>query len=335
MNRRGFVKNSLITAFGVSILPGSIELEEANMLLKAYAAHFVAQQPLDFRRAWEKQLDQVKLNKLGLYGLTGVDGRVIFEYNSQSKTLNCLSPIHIFRRQVVRPWVFQALQEAADRGLSTNGNEMIYDSVSKGIFVRRTFAQSPVPKKDFIKVCDRVMKTGDIWSKKHFLPALDAFYARNAPPDSATARSGDFRATLVLAEDEAAFKDVWDRPVTAREPAIWTLKQITAGKSVYAFVLFSGCIPKAAIGCSVEASFEILRPDDSSFLKVPAISVWKGQAPPAKHLQMSNQSLEVIIDKKEPPGIYRIRSEVCDKGNNRCVVLELSFQIGTNNPDPK
>jgi len=101
---------------------GSIELAEANALLKAYAAHFVEQQPREFRRAWKDQVDQVKLSESGLYALTGVDGRVVIEYLPDSKILHCLSSIHSFRG-VVRPWIFRALQEAAARGVSTNGAE--------------------------------------------------------------------------------------------------------------------------------------------------------------------------------------------------------------------
>ncbi len=92
----------------------------------------------------------------------------------------------------------------------------------------------------------RVMKTGERWRRQHFLPALDEFYARHAPPASAAARSGDFRATLVLAEDKAAFQDVRDRPTMTREPAIRTLDHVTVGEPVHAFVLFSGCVPDAA-----------------------------------------------------------------------------------------
>jgi len=310
---------------------GSIELAEANALLKAYAAHFVEQQPREFRRAWKDQVDQVKLSESGLYALTGVDGRVVIEYLPDSKILHCLSSIHSFRG-VVRPWIFRALQEAAARGVSTNGAELIYDSESKAIFVRETFVDSPVREKDFIKTCDRVMKTGERWGREHFLPALNAFYAHYAAPVSATARSGDFRATLVLAEDKAAFQDVWDRPATAREPAVWTLDRIAIGVPVFAFVLFSGCTPDAAGHILIEASFEILRPDGSSLVSVQAIPIWSGLPPPAGHLQMSEKSLEIAFDEEEPPGSYRIRSKVCDRGSQHCVELSLPFELVANRP---
>ncbi len=276
-------------------LRGSIELTEANALLKVYAAHMVDQQPRDLRKAWRGQPDRVKLNEHGLFALTGVDGRVVIEYLPESKTLRCLSSIYSFRG-VVRPWVFRALREAVASGVSTNGAELIYDPVSKAIFVRETFLESPVSKKAFIKTCDRVMKTGERWRRKHFLPALNAFYARHAPPASATARSEDFRATLVLAEDKAAFQDVWDRPTTAKEPAIWTLDHVVVGEPAYAFVLFSGCAPDAAGRCPLVASIEILRPDGSSLVNVPDIPLWNAPPPPVKHLQIAEQSLEIVVE---------------------------------------
>ena len=310
---------------------GAIELSEANALLKAYAGHFVKQQPRDLRSAWKDQVKKVKLSEAGLYVLTGADGRIVFEYLPESKIFHVLSPIHSFRG-VVRPWVVRALQEAADRGVSTNGAELIYDPEAKAIFVRETYVDSPVRKKDFIRTCDRVMKTGDRWSRKHFLPALNAFYARHAPPASATAKSGDFRATLVLAEDKAAFQDVWDRPATAREPAIWTLDRVTIGIPVYAFVLFSGCAPDSTGRCLVEASFEILRPDGSSLVSVPAIPIWNGPPLPAGHLQMAEQSVEIIFDDEEPVGSYRIQGHVNDRGSQRRVELALPFEFVDNRP---
>ena len=318
-------------AFGAPIcssaeLPGSIELTEANVLLKAYAAHMVDQQPRELRKAWRNQVDEVRLNEHGLCALTGVDGRVVFEYLHGLKTLSCLSVIHSFRG-VVRPWVFRALQEAAASGTSTNGAELIYDPVSKAIFVREAFVESPVRQKDFNTTCDRVMRTSERWRGEHFVPALDAYYARYAPPPSATARSEGLRATLLLAEDEAAFQDVWDRPTTAREPAIWTVDQVAVDEPVYAFVLFSGCAPDAAGRCALVASFEILRPDGSSLVSMPEIPLWNGPPPQAENLQMAKQSMEIAFDEKEPLGTYLIRSEVCDRGAQRCVELSLPLEL--------
>ncbi len=311
---------------GSADIPGSIELTEANVLLNTYAAHMVDQQPQDLRQAWKGQLGQVKINEHGFYALTGVDGRIVIEYRPESKTLRCLSMIHSFR-SVVRPWVFRALQEAAAGGVSLNGTELCYDLVSKAVFVFEMFAESPVRKKDFINTCDRVMKTGERWMREHFLPAQNAFFARHAPPDTATARSEDVRATLVLAEDKAGFRDVWDRPTTARLPAIWTLDHVVAGEPAFAFVLFSGCVPDAAGLCSLMASLDILRPDGSSLMSAPDINIWNGPPPPVEHLQIAEQSLEISIDKKEPLGTYHIRGKVCNQGTQRCVEFSLPFEL--------
>ncbi len=310
---------------------GSIELTEANALLKTYAAHMVDQQPREFRKAWKKQLNQVKLNDNGLYGLTGVDGRVVFEYLPEAKTLHCFSVVHSFRR-VVRPWVFRALQEAAAGGVRTNGAELIYDPVAKAILLRETFKKSPVSSRDFLKSCDGVMKTGERWKRDHFLPALNAFYVRYAPPASATARSETFQATLVLAEDKEAFLDVWDRPATARQPAIWTLGQMTAGEAAHAFVLFSDCAPDATALCSLMASFEILRPDGSSRVNVPDVPLWNDSPPPPGHLQVAEQSLEIGFDGVEPLGTYRIRTEICDRGAQNCLELTLPVELVARRP---
>ena len=113
---------------------GNIELREANDLLQAYVARVVTQQPRDIRKAWETKLDQVNLNKHGLYGLTGIHGRIIMEYLPQSKTLHCLAPIHFFRHRPVLAWVIQALKEAVAAGGNTSGAELISDPTSKGIF---------------------------------------------------------------------------------------------------------------------------------------------------------------------------------------------------------
>jgi hypothetical protein len=304
---------------------GSIELEEADQLLRAYARHFVSQQPRELRKAWQGQVDQARLNEHGLYAMTGVDGRIVIEYLPESKTLQCLSSIFSFRG-VVRPWVMRALEEAAASGLSTDDAELFYDPVSKAIFLRETFVQSPVKKKVFIKTCDRVMKAAERWSREHYLPALRAYFARHAPSESATGRAGGFRATLVLTEDKVAFMDVWDRPVTAREPAVWTLDRAFQGQPVFAFVLFSGA-GKEGEACALDASLDIRRPDGTSVAAVKDIPLWRGPAPPATHLQMSEQSLEIAFDDEEPLGVYRIQIEVCDRNESRCVQLSLPLEL--------
>jgi hypothetical protein len=134
---------------------GSIELEEANRLLRAYARHFVDQQPPDLRKAWQGQVGQVELNEHGLFAMTGVDGRIVFEHVAETKSLSCLSSIHSFRG-VVQPWVIRALEEAAASGVSTGDAELFFGPVSKAIFLRETFVQSPLKRKLFIRTCDRV-----------------------------------------------------------------------------------------------------------------------------------------------------------------------------------
>lgn len=310
---------------------GTIELTEANRLLKAHIAHMVDRQPAEFRRVWSKQLHKVKLNQHGLFALTGVNGRIIIEYIDQTKTLNCLSPIHSFRRRVVRPWVFQALKEAADSGVSTGGGDLIYDPLSKGIFVRKTFTRSPLPEGQFIETCDRVMEAGERWRRENFLPALEAYYKRHAPPDSATERIGDFRATLVLMEDKAAFQSVWDRSPRTRQPAIWSLNRVTAGKPAYAFVLFAGCAPASSGQCLLTANFQIQRPDGSLLVGVPDVPLWNGPPPPAGHLQLAGQSLKFSFD-KEPEGTYGLHCEVCNPSAQSCLKLRLPFELATGRP---
>lgn len=171
------------------------------------------------------------------------------------------------------------------------------------------------------------MKTGERWGREHFLPSLNAFYARHVPPASATAMSEDFRATLVLAEDKAAFQDVWDRPPTARQPAIWTLDKVACSETAYAFVLFSGCAPDATGDCLLVASLEVLKSDGSTFVNVPDIPLWKSPPQTPTHLQMAEQSMEIAIDEEEPLGIYNIQCKVCDQNAQHCVELLLPIEL--------
>jgi len=52
---------------------------------------------VDPKEPHPSQLHEVELNEHGLFALTGVDGRVVFEYLPESKTFDCLSTIHSFR----------------------------------------------------------------------------------------------------------------------------------------------------------------------------------------------------------------------------------------------
>jgi hypothetical protein len=129
-----------------------------------------------------------------------------------------------------------------------------------------------------------------------------------------------------LSEDKLAFKDVWDRPFTAREPVVWTLDRALRGQPVFAFVLFSGCADEDQ-ECTIDASLEIYRPDGTPVATVPDILLWRGPAPPATHLQMSEQSLEIGFDDQEPLGVFQIQCQVCERNQNRCVQLSLPLEL--------
>ena len=327
-------------------LAGSISLESANTLLMAYLNHLIGKLPRDMRRWAKPQLYKAKFDEnRGVYWTTRLAEKgIAIEYLHESKTLDCLSPIHsfhddenyltLYKREgnVVWPWVFRALQEYANNGVSTNGAEIIFDPVSFRIYLRKRF-EKPVSKRKFIKACNQVMKVGDHWNRKHIRPALDEYYARHTPPASATAKSKGFRATLVLAEDEVAFRNIWDRPskvgkMNTPQPAIWTLSQVVVEDPIYGFVLFSGCATDPTGHCVITGSFEVIGPDGFSPTVKENVPLWNKSSPPDKHLQAAQKNLEYIFHQQEAiPGAYSIRGKVCDQIAQRCVELSLPLEL--------
>ena len=150
---------------------------------------------------------------------------------------------------------------------------------------------------------------------------------RHVPPASATVRARNFRATVVLTEDASAFQAIWNRPTTVKPPPIRTLNDVTIGKRVCAFVLFSGSTRNAKGDASLKATFDVVRPDGSIVVKSNDIPLWNALAPPETHLQMAQQRWEVVFDEEERPGTYRIRTLVCDQIAENCVELSLPFEL--------
>jgi len=150
---------------------------------------------------------------------------------------------------------------------------------------------------------------------------------RHAPPASATGRAGNFRATVVLTEDDVAFQAVWNRPPTVRHPPIRTLDHATIGKPVCVFVLFSGCARNAKGHGSLKATFDVVRPDGSIVVTANDLPLWSAPAPPETHLQMAQQRWELVFDEEERPGTYRIRAVVCDQNADNSVELSVPFDI--------
>ena len=169
---------------------------------------------------------------------------------------------------------------------------------------------------------DEVLSTGELDGLFETIPA-----DHHPPPSSATGWAANFRATVVLTEDAAAFCDLWRRPTTAGQPPIRTINHVIVGKPVCAFVLFSGCARDAEGGGSVKASFEVVRADGSTVVTANDIPMWNAPAPPETHLQMAEQRWEVVFDEEERPGTLRLRTLVCDQVADLCVELSLPFDF--------
>ncbi len=150
---------------------------------------------------------------------------------------------------------------------------------------------------------------------------------RHVPPASATGRAGNFRATVVLTEDDTAFQAIWYRPATVKPPPIRTLNDVTIGKRVSTFVLISGSARNAKGEASVEATFDIVRPDGSIVLTGNDIPLWNALAPPETHLEMAQTIWRFVFDEEDLPGTYRIQALVCDQIAENCVELSLPFEL--------
>ncbi len=96
---------------------------------------------------------------------------------------------------------------------------------------------------------------------------------------------------------------------------------------MYAYVHFEGAETGSQGGAIVDVSFQIVRPDGSIAADVADVPIWRGEAPPAGHLQIGSNNMSFALDSDEPAGAWSVKATVCDVGAQQCVDLDHPFSL--------
>jgi hypothetical protein len=311
--------------------PGTIDLETADRIIGDYARHVLSGLPRDWREQEEKRWrdDPPRLNPGGIYQLNGPAGRIAFEHDAENRRLLCWAVIHKMRREypligLTREEILTALERAAAR-VGTGGGEVAYEPISDGFFLLRAYDRPPKSARRMAKDLNRLTAAGGKWTRKHYLDAVLSYAKTLRPPESATARDGEFEVTLVLTPD-VRYHHLWHRPPGAVQPLLVSRPEYRPGQEVWAMALFSGATAGDDGSARFEAQYSFVYPNgEEAGSKV--FVFWEGPPPPADHLQMVEERAAIELGPDKSPGDYLARVKVCDVATQRCVTAESAFRV--------
>lgn len=134
-----------------------------------------------------------------------------------------------------------------------------------------------------------------------------------------------FGGHLVVVSDPQGFIKEWLKPETPRIHQAFFARR---GEALGAFVLFAGCQPDVHGICNAEVDYTIYNPDGSLLAERKGQPLWKDEAPPAPIIQLSRAILSFTLEKKDPPGQYKVKAKVRDLNADISFELETKFWLG-------
>ncbi len=253
-------------------------------------------------------------------------GMLEFEYDAERGALIVRTAIHRYRgRQQGHGLSFEQISEAVQRyakdGASLGGGRLDTAPKLDGVFLRRDFVGPPRSARQFARQVDDLVKAANRWFRKHYLRALEAYAPTLAPPASATAETGGFRATLALTDNPELYARIWSRPPGALQPRHISVHEAKPGTEL---VLAIHIVAPAADSeglARVEATTRLLGPDGVERGTPSEVVLWHKPPPPAGHFQLTDWPSGVGFAATEPEGSFRVLAEVCDRVAERCVQL--------------
>ena len=253
-------------------------------------------------------------------------GILEFEYDGERGALIVRAAIHRYRgRQQGHGLSFEQIAAAVHRygtdGASLGGGRLDTAPKLDGVFLRRDFVGPPPSARQFARRVDALVKAANRWSRKDYLKALRAYALTLAPPASASAEAGGFRAAMALTDHPELYARVWSRPPGALQPWHVSVHHVKPGTEL---VLAIHIVDPAADSeglARVEATTRLLGPDGVERGTPSEGVLWRKPPPPAGHFQLTDRPITVGFAATEPEGSFRVLAEVCDRVAGECVHL--------------
>lgn len=159
------------------------------------------------------------------------------------------------------------------------------------------------------------------------LGSLTAQWQENGKvvPDKPWAKSaGGFGAQLVLTDKPDELFAAWEKPGLA---VLYTeTASAKRGLPLVAVIFFAGCAPDGKGMCQASVRFSAYGPDGKPYGDPQDGELWFGKPPPEKgQMQLSIGNMGIVIEPRDPLGVYKVKAEILDKVAKKTMVLERTF----------
>jgi len=142
-------------------------------------------------------------------------------------------------------------------------------------------------------------------------------------------KSKDGFGVQLLSVDEKNFFKVWNTPSDTVD--IDVIDTIHKNTELIFPILFGGCKTNEKNKCLLRSDFLILAPDGSVYTDVKNILIFNGKPQPNHALNVSNEYIKIIIEKKDLFGKYKVKAHVTDTIKKIDLELERSFTVVDDN----
>jgi len=327
------ITGSLTVGIDVAAADPALTRNAAEKVIYEYLAQDVPRLVgMRYRREYlaDLEADPPRFDEHDRYHFNPPGGILEFAYDGERGALIVRAAIHRYKgRQQGHGLSFEQIAEAVYRyeraGPSLGGGRLDAAPGLDGVFVRYDFVGPPRSTRQFARQVDDLIKAANRWAKDDYLKALKAYAATLAPPASATAQAGAFRATMALTANPELYARVWSRPPGALKP--WHVSVHTAKPETELVMAIHIVDPaRGSDGLArVEVTTRLIGPDGVERGTPTTGVLWHKPPPPRGHFQLTDRPVTVGFAGTEPAGTFRVLATVCDRVAERC--LELAHPV--------
>lgn len=141
--------------------------------------------------------------------------------------------------------------------------------------------------------------------------------------------SHDGFGVQILSVNEKDFFKTWNTP--SETVNIDVIDKIHKNDALIFPILFGGCKINENKRCNLSSDFLVVAPDGSVYTDVKNMLIFNGKPYPNHGLNVSNEYIKIIIEKKDLLGEYKVKAHVTDTIKNITLDIEKSFIVVDNN----
>lgn len=151
----------------------------------------------------------------------------------------------------------------------------------------------------------------------------------NIVKPSNSMKSKDGFGVQLLSVDEKSFFKVWNTPSETVD--IDVIDTIHKNTELIFPILFGGCKTDKNYTCHIVSDFLILAPDGSRYTDIKQMHIFDAKPYPNHALNVSNEYIKIIIEKKDLLGEYKVKAHVTDTIRKIDLDVERVFTVVDDN----